>query len=160
MNFWHTLLTALRDLSSHKFRAALATVGIVFGVASVEAMISISEGARRQTLERIAILGVDNVIARSIKPRKELPRGGDLAKVLSGGEQQRISIARAIVGEPALILADEPTGNLDEKTGNEILALFDQLIAGGQTMILVTHNPAYKDRVQTTLRMHDGELVS
>jgi putative ABC transport system permease protein len=77
MNFWQTLLTALRDLSSHKFRAALATVGIVFGVASVEAMISISEGARRQTLERIAILGVDNVIARSIKPRKEEPRGGD-----------------------------------------------------------------------------------
>ena len=77
MNFWHTLLTALRDLSSHKFRAALATVGIVFGVASVAAMISISEGARRQTLERIAVLGVDNIILRSVKPPKEAPRGGE-----------------------------------------------------------------------------------
>jgi putative ABC transport system permease protein len=75
VNFWQTLLTALRDLSSHKFRAALATIGIIFGVASVEAMISISEGARHQTLERIAILGVDNVIARSVKPPKDEPRG-------------------------------------------------------------------------------------
>src|SRR5687768_9965662 len=77
MNFYHTLLTALRDLSSHKFRAALATIGIVFGVASVQAMISISEGARRETLARIAILGVDNLIVRSVKPPKEEPRGGD-----------------------------------------------------------------------------------
>jgi putative ABC transport system permease protein len=77
MNFYHTLLTALRDLSSHKFRAALATIGIVFGVASVQAMISISEGARRETLARIAILGVDNLIIRSVKPPKEEPRGGD-----------------------------------------------------------------------------------
>jgi putative ABC transport system ATP-binding protein len=73
---------------------------------------------------------------------------------------QRTAIARALANEPPLLLADEPTGNLDEKTGHEILGLFDQLIAGGQTMILVTHNPAYKERVQTTLRMHDGELVT
>jgi putative ABC transport system ATP-binding protein len=78
---------------------------------------------------------------------------------LSGGEMQRTAIARALANEPPLLLADEPTGNLDEKTGHEILNLFDQLIAGGQTMILVTHNPAYKERVHTTLRMHDGELV-
>jgi putative ABC transport system ATP-binding protein len=73
---------------------------------------------------------------------------------------QRTAIARALANEPPLLLADEPTGNLDEKTGNEILALFDQLLAGGQTMILVTHNPAYKQHVQRTLRMHDGELVT
>src|SRR5437762_8790269 len=76
MNLYHTLLTALRDLSSHKFRSGLATIGIVFGVASVMAMISISEGARRQTLERIAVLGVDNVMVRSVKPPKQEPVGG------------------------------------------------------------------------------------
>ena len=59
-----------------------------------------------------------------------------------------------------LLLADEPTGNLDEKTGNEIMELFDRLVAAGQTMILVTHNPAYKDRVQRVLRMHDGRVES
>ena len=78
---------------------------------------------------------------------------------LSGGEMQRTAIARALANDPPLLLADEPTGNLDEKTGQEILTLFDELIAAGQTMILVTHNPAYKERVQATLHMRDGELV-
>ena len=79
---------------------------------------------------------------------------------LSGGEMQRTAIARALANKPPLLLADEPTGNLDEKTGEEILTIFDRLIAGGQTMILVTHNPAYVQRVGRVLRMHDGELVA
>jgi putative ABC transport system permease protein len=68
MNFFESIRTAILDLALHKFRSALATLGIIFGVASVEAMISISEGARRETLGRIAVLGVDNVILRSVKP--------------------------------------------------------------------------------------------
>ena len=83
----------------------------------------------------------------------------NLPDELSGGEQQRVSIARAFVNHPPLLLADEPTGNLDESTGNEILTLFDQLVAKGQTMVLVTHNPAYKERVHRVLRMGNGELV-
>jgi putative ABC transport system ATP-binding protein len=79
---------------------------------------------------------------------------------LSGGEMQRTAIARALANEPPLLLADEPTGNLDEKTGEEILALFDQLVEKGQTLILVTHNPAYRTRVKRILDMRDGELVS
>ena len=77
---------------------------------------------------------------------------------LSGGEMQRTAIARALANEPPLLLADEPTGNLDEATGNEIMALFDRLVAAGQTMILVTHNPGYKERVQRVLRMRDGQV--
>jgi putative ABC transport system ATP-binding protein len=79
---------------------------------------------------------------------------------LSGGEMQRTAIARALANEAPLLLADEPTGNLDETTGNEIMELFDRLVAAGQTMILVTHNPAYKGRVQRVLRMHDGRVES
>jgi putative ABC transport system ATP-binding protein len=78
---------------------------------------------------------------------------------LSGGEMQRVAVARALANEPPLILADEPTGNLDEKTGEEILKLFDELIAQKKTIILVTHNPAYRSRVQKTLDMRDGLLV-
>ena len=70
MNFFETLATALRELALHKFRSGLAALGVIFGVASVMAMLSIGEGARRQTLERIAILGLDNVILRSAKPPK------------------------------------------------------------------------------------------
>lgn len=79
---------------------------------------------------------------------------------LSGGEMQRVAIARAMANDPALILADEPTGNLDEHTGEEILKLFDELIARGKSIILVTHNPSYRSRVQRVLDMKDGELFS
>ncbi len=78
---------------------------------------------------------------------------------LSGGEMQRTAIARALANDPPLLLADEPTGNLDEKTGDEILDVFDRLVSSGRTMILVTHNSAYIDRVQRVLRMYDGELL-
>lgn len=79
---------------------------------------------------------------------------------LSGGEMQRTAVARALANEPPLLLADEPTGNLDERTGAEIMSLFDDLIAQGQTLVLVTHNPTYQDRVQRVLRMSDGVLVN
>ena len=85
-------------------------------------------------------------------------RLGHRPRHLSGGEMQRTAIARALANEPPLLLADEPTGNLDEATGNEIMELFDRLVAGGQTMILVTHNPTYRARVQRVLRMHDGRV--
>ena len=78
---------------------------------------------------------------------------------LSGGEMQRTAIARALANDPPLLLADEPTGNLDEATGSEILALFDRLIESGRTMLLVTHNPSYQSRVHRVLRMRDGELT-
>jgi putative ABC transport system permease protein len=80
VNLLEALRTALLDLALHKFRSALATLGIILGVASVEAMVSISEGAKRETLSRIAILGVDNIIVRSVKPSQT-----DLAP----GEQQQ-----------------------------------------------------------------------
>jgi putative ABC transport system ATP-binding protein len=78
---------------------------------------------------------------------------------LSGGERQRAAVARALVTEPAVVLADEPTGNLDEKTGEEIMGLFDRLVDEGQAILLVTHNPAYKARVHRTLNMRDGVLL-
>ena len=78
---------------------------------------------------------------------------------LSGGEMQRTAIARALSTQPPLLLADEPTGNLDEKTGNDIMDLFDRLVADGQTLLMVTHNPAYQSRVHRTLRLRDGMLL-
>jgi putative ABC transport system ATP-binding protein len=78
---------------------------------------------------------------------------------LSGGEQQRVAIARALVNDPLLTLADEPTGNMDQKTGNEILDLFDQLNAEGRTIIMVTHNPEAAKRAGKTIVLQDGRVL-
>jgi putative ABC transport system ATP-binding protein len=79
---------------------------------------------------------------------------------LSGGEQQRVAIARALVNRPDLILADEPTGNLDSKTGLEIIGLFQQLNREGITVIYVTHSPETAEYTRRIVRLSDGRLVS
>lgn len=79
---------------------------------------------------------------------------------LSGGEKQRVAIARALVCSPSILLADEPTGNLDSKTSEDILALFDQLHAEGQTIILVTHEESVARHAKRVIRMVDGKIFS
>jgi putative ABC transport system ATP-binding protein len=79
---------------------------------------------------------------------------------LSGGQQQRVAVARALVTDPALILADEPTGNLDSTASADVLALFDELHAMGRTIVLITHEADVARRADRTVLMRDGQLVS
>jgi putative ABC transport system ATP-binding protein len=86
------------------------------------------------------------------------PRVQHLPSQLSGGEQQRACIARALINEPAIVLADEPTGNLDEKNEELVMALFQQLHAEGRTLVLVTHNPELGARTQRIIRLNHGRV--
>jgi len=78
---------------------------------------------------------------------------------LSGGEMQRVAIARALANRPGLLLADEPTGELDQATGAQIVSLFDRLNADGTALVIVTHDPEVAARAARTVRMRDGEIV-
>ena len=78
---------------------------------------------------------------------------------LSGGEQQRVAIARALVNDPSLVLADEPTGNMDRKTGKEILALFGQLNEEGRSIVMVTHDPEIAGYAGELIVLQDGQIV-
>lgn len=86
-------------------------------------------------------------------------RATHLPHQLSGGEAQRVSIARALMNDPLLVLADEPTGNLDSKTGEEIMGLFQQLNNEGLTIVMVTHDPQKASHAKRVIRLKDGEIV-
>jgi putative ABC transport system ATP-binding protein len=89
-----------------------------------------------------------------------LDRAGHRPDQLSGGQRQRVAIARATIMNPHLILADEPTGNLDRVSGLEVINILEQLYARGMTIVMVTHDPGLGDRAKRKVQMVDGEIVS
>ena len=102
---------------------------------------------RERAMEALKRLGLDN-------------RAKHRPNELSGGQRQRVAIARALVNNPSMILADEPTGNLDSKTGGDIISIFEELAANGQTIILVTHDPGIAARTQRRITIVDGLIVA
>jgi putative ABC transport system ATP-binding protein len=86
-------------------------------------------------------------------------RSGHLPAQLSGGQQQRVAVARAAAGDPLIVLADEPTGNLDSKNGDAVMALLGDLNRAGATICMVTHNPEYARQASRNVNLFDGRVL-
>ena len=131
-----------------------------------------------QTFNLMPRLTVEENVALPLKYRGGVPRGerrtralrllerlglaqriGHRPDELSGGERQRVAIARALVGEPAILMADEPTGNLDSASGAEVMRTFAELHGAGHTIVLVTHDPHVAARAERVIQMSDGRVV-
>jgi putative ABC transport system ATP-binding protein len=130
--------------SFHLIPYLTAMENVMLPLAIVKMGTTAKKNAARQALERVGLGG-------------KLER---LPNQLSGGEQERVAIARAIVNNPHILLADEPTGNLDSKTSDEVMALFRELNAGGQTVVMVTHNPENGRYADRTIHLKDGIVVA
>lgn len=102
----------------------------------------------------------EQIAAEALKRVGLGDRMDHLPNQLSGGQRQRVAISRALVGQPAILLADEPTGNLDSHTSRDIMALFDELHAGGQTIILVTHEADIAAHCHRVIRLEDGRVAT
>jgi putative ABC transport system ATP-binding protein len=121
--------------------SALANVELPLAYAGVK------PAARRQkALEALEMVGLSD-------------RAGHDPNQLSGGQQQRVAIARALVTEPALLLADEPTGNLDSRSTADVLSILGELSASGRTIMLITHEDEVASRAQRVIRLRDGQIV-
>lgn len=136
-------------------------VGMVFQHFELFPHLSIIENL---TLAQVKVLKRDKAPARE-KALKLLERVGLSAHAnkfpaqLSGGQQQRASIARALVGEPAVILADEPTGALDSRTGREVISLLQKLHEAGNTVVLITHDNSIAVQAERIIRLEDGRVI-
>jgi len=113
-------------------------------------MLKLSRLSRREAMDRAVML-----LAKFGMDKKARRR----ANRLSGGEQQRVAIARALANEPAVLLADEPTGNLDRKNSELVADIFQQLAAGGQTIVMVTHDQTLAHRARRMISMEDGNVT-
>ena len=136
-----------------------ARIGFVFQSFHLVPRLTAAENvALPLTLAAVPVAERQARTAAALKDFGLQARANHRPEELSGGQRQRVAIARATIMRPAMLLADEPTGNLDRATGHEVTALLESLNAGGTTLIVVTHDPALGARAQRQLHMEDGEL--
>ena len=158
-----TELRALTDDERARLRGE--RIGFVFQSFHLLPHLSLLENVRvpwlfardhADTAERVGLLAAENALERV----GLLDRHADKPTQLSGGQKQRVAIARALVRSPRVLLCDEPTGNLDQRTGKEIIALLGELNAAGATVVVVTHEPGLAAAATRSVELLDGKVMS
>ena len=130
MNILNLFKVSFKAVANNKMRSFLSMLGIIIGVAAVKALQAVGLGDRLE----------------------------HKSNQMSGGQMQRVAIARALVNDPAVLLADEATGNLDTRTSFEMLVLFQELYKQGNTIIFVTHNPEIAEYASRNINLRDGKI--
>ena len=170
MKIGQSFRLAIKSLMTSKVRALLTMLGIIIGVGAVIVIVSLGNGMQQYMNNQFEQIGVNMIQVgiysyggnRQVTPddfytladkRKNLP------SQLSGGQQQRVSIARALAGNPSVILADEPTGALDSRTGREVLGFLQKLNAEGDTVVLITHDNSIAVKAKRIVRLQDGRII-
>lgn len=152
-------ITTLSERQSTSFR--LLTLGYVFQDYALVPDLSARENVMMPLLMRGYTWNAATTTAETSLVSVGLEgKGKNLPSELSGGEQQRVAVARAIAGEPKILFADEPTANLDSISGRQIITLLEDLHARGQTIVMVTHEEEYTTGVDRIVRLEDGQIVS
>ena len=141
-------------------RLRRAHVGFVFQSFNLVDELTVEENVAIGLLYRDDRADAKRRIAEALDRVGIAHRARHRPQQLSGGQQQRVAIARALVARPKLILADEPTGNLDTANGDQVMALLTETAAAGTTIVMVTHSPLHAAAAQRTIRLLDGRVVS
>ena len=147
--------------AAERARIRNAEIGFIFQAFNLIGDLSVQENVELPLTYRS---GIDKSERRA-RVHEALERVGMAHRLrhypaqLSGGQQQRVAVARALVGKPAILLADEPTGNLDSRNGEAVMALLDELHKSGATICMVTHDARYAELAQRTVRLFDGRVV-
>ncbi|KEO82709.1 ABC transporter ATP-binding protein [Tumebacillus flagellatus] len=150
-------MTQLRERERTRLRAR--RIGFVFQFPSLVNTLNVRENVLLPILLRGSVTKSDRMRADALLARVGLTdRGEDRSFTLSGGEQRRVALARALMGDPPLLLADEPTGALDEETAEEMMGLFSRLQAEGKTVVMVTHDRSLTRYANRTVKIQSGVI--
>jgi putative ABC transport system ATP-binding protein len=146
---------------AQKARMRNVEIGMVFQSFNLIGDMTITENVEYPLVIRgVPIEDRRTRVATALERVGLTPRGKQRPASLSGGHQQLVAVARAIAGRPAILLADEPTGNLDSKSGEALMQIFSELHAGGATICIATHDPRWYAQSQRTIHLFDGRVVT
>lgn len=155
----HNVIDLDRD---ERARIRNKEIGFIFQAFNLISDMSVAENVELPLTYRTDLNKTERkkMVADALEKVDMQHRANHFPSQLSGGQQQRVAVARAISGNPSIILADEPTGNLDSKNAQSVMTLLDQLHAQGATICMVTHDPKSAARAQRTIEVFDGKIVS